>query len=362
MAKLFGKHYTKEELIQRVGSMSQLAGVKRAINADGMEKGVETYLFHTGSGFNFTVLADRGLDISAADWNGRSLSWHSSTGEVAPEFFEPEGLSWLRNFYGGLVITCGLDTAGAPSTDDGEELGLHGRISNIKAHQVSYGGDWIGDDYEIWVEGKLRQTRMFGENILMTRRVSAKLGEDRLFIHDTVENQAFDTTPFMILYHINGGFPAVDADSVLLSPTKTATPRDKEAEVEKELYYKFLPPTPQFKERCYYHDFATEADGTVYTALANKNLGFGFYVKYNTNELPVFTEWKQNGQGMYTVGMEPANCHVQGRANERERGTLQFLEPGQKHEIHLEIGVLPSNEAIADLEGKIEKILKGVRS
>lgn len=358
MAMLFGKKYTKDELLQRVGSMSQLAGVRKMTLSDGNEKGVETYIFKTGSGFNFTVLADRGLDISAADWNGRSLAWHSSTGDVAPQFFEPEGLRWLRSFYGGLVCTCGMTTAGAPSVDEGEELGLHGRYSHTPAREVCYGANWVDDDYEIWVEGKIRQTRVFGENLLLTRRVSSKLGDDRLFIQDTVENQAYKTSPFMLLYHINGGFPAVDTDSVLLSPTVGTTPRDADAEIEKELYYKFPAPTPGFKERVYYHDVASDPEGVVYTALANKKMGFGFYVKYNKNELPVFTEWKMNNQGTYVVGMEPANCHVEGRAKERQRGTLQFIEPGEIRQINLEIGVLTSNDAIASLEDTIKEILR----
>jgi hypothetical protein len=277
---------------------------------------------------------------------------------VAPEFFEPEALRWLQTFYGGLVCTCGLTTAGAPSVDEGEELGLHGRISHIRAKEVTYGAEWIGDDYEMFTEGKLRQTRMFGENILMTRRISARLGEDRLFIHDRVENQGFDKVPFMLLYHINGGFPAVDANSLLLSPTKTAVPRDADAEIEKEKFNSFPAPTQGFRERCYYHDMASEADGTVYSALANKEIGFGFYVKYNINELPIFTEWKMCGKGTYVVGMEPANCHVQGRAQERKWGSLQFLEPGEMREVHLEIGVLTSGEAISELEKKIETILR----
>jgi hypothetical protein len=255
-------------------------------------------------------------------------------------------------------MTCGLTTAGAPSVDQGEELALHGRISNTPAREVRYGGDWQGDDYEIWVEGKMRETRLFGENLLLTRRISAKMGEDTIYMHDIVENQGYERTPFMLLYHINGGFPAVDADSLLISPTIKTTPRDKDAEVEKELYYKFLPPIKDFKERVYYHDLATEVDGTIVAALVNKKIGFGFYIKYDKNELPFFSEWKMNGQGAYTVGMEPGNCRVEGRAKERERGTLQYLEPGEKHEVHMEIGVLPSNDSISALEERISEIMK----
>jgi hypothetical protein len=56
----------------------------------------------------------------------------------------------------------------------------------------------------------------------------------------------------------------------------------------------------------------------------------------------------------YVVGMEPANCSVLGRAAERQRGTLQFLEPGERREYHLEIGVLDSQEAIQRFEQEVQ--------
>ena len=43
------------------------------------------------------------------------------------------------------------------------------------------------------------------------------------------------------------------------------------------------------------------------------------------------------GQGAYVLGIEPANCHVEGRARERERGTLEFLQPGEKRNFYLEL-------------------------
>ena len=82
----------------------------------------------------------------------------------------------------------------------------------------------------------------------------------------------------------------MDAGSRLVSPTKSATPRDADSEVDKEHYYLNEPPTVGFKERCYYHDTATDKDGFVHAALINKNMPhgelFGFYVRYNRNELP----------------------------------------------------------------------------
>ena len=44
--------------------------------------------------------------------------------------------------------------------------------------------------------------------------------------------------------------------------------------------------------------------------------------------------------------LEPANCLVEGRDKDRQRGLLQFLEPGESREYMLEIGVLDGNDAI----------------
>lgn len=360
MAILYGKERTREEILRLVGSMAQLGGIRKVVLADGPEKGVEAFRFSTGSGFSFDVLADRGLDISHAEHSGRALAWQSSTGDVAPAFSEHRELKWLRSFFGGLVATCGLTTAGAPSIDQDEELGLHGRFSGTPASRVSFGAEWHNDDYEMWVCGEIRETRVFGENLVLRRRIRARLGENRLFIKDSVTNEAFEPSPFMLLYHINAGFPVVDADSELISPTKLATPRDKDAEVEKEKYARFLPPTPHFRERVYYHDVAPLEDGSVYAAIVNRSLddGFGLYVKYNKNELPNLIEWKMNGERTYVVGIEPANCLVEGRARERERGTLQYLQPGERRDFHLELGALTSKKEIAAVEDKVREALR----
>jgi hypothetical protein len=201
---------------------------------------------------------------------------------------------------------------------------------------------------------------LYGENLLLKRKISAVLGENRLQIHDVVTNEGPRRTPHMILYHINGGFPAVDEGSLLVSPTLSATPRDADAEVDKEHYYRMDPPTAGFKERCYFHDMAADPDGWVYAALINKKMPageqFGFYVKYNKNELPRFIQWKMNGPQEYVVGIEPANCLVEGRDKDRERGILQFLKPGETREYHVEIGVLANSDDVTQFEEIVARI------
>ena len=72
----------------------------------------------------------------------------------------------------------------------------------------------------------------------------------------------------------------------------------------------------------------------------NRRLQLGLYIKQRPDQLPFLWQWKQLTQGTYVAGLEPANCFGRGRADDRERGTLKFLEPGQKQTYNLEVGVL----------------------
>jgi len=365
MAKLFGNEYTREQLLTRVGDVSQVAGVRSVVLDDGAERGVRAVEFRTGTGFDFTVLVDRGLDISIASYCGAPLAWRSCTGDKSPAYFEEPGFGWLRSFYGGLVVTCGLTYAGAPCVDQGKPLGLHGRVSNTPASNVHADGEWQGNDYVMWVQGRVRESIVFGENIEMVRRITARLGESKLQIHDVVRNLGYQETEHMMLYHINLGFPVVDGGSRLVAPVRDYRCRDADAEVEKELYASFPPPTPGFRERVYYLEMAEKPDGTVLAGIVNPGFsggkGLGVYVRYMKSELPRFAEWKMNAQGTYVVGLEPANCAVEGRAKERERGTLQFLKPGEFREYHVEIGVLSSEAEISAFEEEVQGILSGAR-
>jgi hypothetical protein len=348
MAKIFGGDYTRQEILTRVGDISQIAGVRRVRLADGLGEGIEAYEVKTGSGFAFTVLASRGMGIGNAEYCGMPLGWISPTGDVAPQFYEAEGLGFLRAFGGGLLVPCGLTNVGTAVEDGGEHYPIHGRIHAIPAEQVSYGGEWDGDDYVIWVQGRVREARVFAENLVLTRRISTRLGENTLTIEDKVENLGYEPTDHMILYHFNVGFPAVDDGAVFVADSKTVTPRDADAEVGIDNYDTFEAATPGFREQVFYHDVEPDADGFVTAGVLNPSLagGFGFSVRYRKEELPVLVQWKMCAPGAYVTGVEPANCHVEGRVKERERGTLQTLQPGEARNYRLEVSVVTGTEEL----------------
>lgn len=354
--ELFGRKWTKDGLLKKVGDISQIGGIRLMELREGNEKGVDVAEMRSGSGFRAIILLSRGIDIGYAEYKGMPLCWRSAVKDAHPAFFEPEGLGWLRTFYGGMMNTCGLTYAGAPCEDNGKQLGLHGRASHTPATNICTEGEWQGDDYILTLKGKIRETAVFGENISLSRTITMKIGESKLLVCDIVENMGYQETEHMILYHVNTGFPVLDEGSEMLSPTISAVPRDEEAEKGKEEYNKFSAPIPGFKEKCYDHKAKADKNGFVHSAIVNRKLnngeGLGLYIKYPIAELPFLIEWKMMGEGTYVVGMEPANCFVTGRAKARAKGTLQFLKPGEKREYHLEIGVLSSKSEIAEFEKK----------
>ena len=349
--KLYGLDYSRQQLMSRVGSIDQLGGVRLGALADGNERGSRVADFDTGSGLGFTVMLDRGMDIGPASYCGVPLTWRSPTGAVNPAYYEPSGLGFLRSFHGGLLVTCGLTYMGAPDEDQGESLGLHGRISHIPARNVSADGAWQDEDYLMWSEGKMRETAIFGPNLVLTRRVEARLGEARLVIRDRVENRGFETTPHMILYHCNFGFPIVSEGSELVAPSAEVHPRDAGADAGLDRHAVMDPPTPGYAEQVFYHTMRPDLEGMVSVALVNRRInaghGLGVYVRYRQAELPRFVQWKMMGQGTYVVGLEPGNAGVEGRSVERSHGTLRELAPGEAIDYHIEIGVLAGADEIA---------------
>ena len=339
MAKLFGKEWTRAELLAHVGDLSQVAGVRLLELSDGVERGVRAADVRTGGGLEFTVLLDRGMDIGAASYKGLPLAWISPAGFAHPAHFEPEGLGWLRTFGGGLMTGCGLTYLGAPGEDEGEHLGLHGRLSHLPARHVGSGQEWEMDECSFWVDGELRQARLFGENLALTRRIETWLGQNRLNIHDTVENLGDSSTPLMMLYHINLGFPLLDASCRLEAPAHNVRPRDKVAEPGIGEWMQFQEPATGYKEQAFIHNLPADAEGWASTKLVNPTLGVWLSLRFRKESLPNLVQWKQMGQGAYVLGLEPANCGVEGRAKDRERGTLEFLELDESREFEVEIEV-----------------------
>jgi Domain of unknown function (DUF4432) len=341
MINLWSKTYTKTDLLRRVGDISQLASAQVFELVDGNERGSRAVLLRNAVGLEAMVVTERGMALTHVSFQGVPLAFISPTGSVHPSYYEPRGLGWLRTFPGGFLTPCGLTQVGSPAEENGEELGQHGRVAHIPARNVSFGGKWEGDHYIVWVKGNMHETRFFGENLVLTRVVSMKLDEPRLWIEDRVENCGFDPAPHMFLQHFNLGFPLVDAATRLVLPEHVTTPRDAEAQAGMEHYTEFNEPVSGYREQVFFHDLQPDADGMVTVKLVNpafdQGRGVGVAFHYRREEYPILVQWKMMGNGLYVVGIEPANCHVSGRTRERELGTLQILAPQEVRTYNIEV-------------------------
>ena len=71
-------------------------------------------------------------------------------------------------------------------------------------------------------------------------------------------------------------------------------------------------------------------------------------MSYDSKTLPRFVQWKMTGTNHFVLGLEPANCWTLGRKAERDRGTLQFLSPGERREFRLELRVLNGADEVSN--------------
>lgn len=350
----------KRFLAERVGDMSQLCGQKRYYFADGKAKGVEAVDVSTGTGFQYTVLPGRGLDIGSLSYKGVAVALMSKTKIVAPEFYEPTGMDWMRGFFGGMLTTCGLSNVGGPCEEPDRlagtrKHGLHGRISNTPAENVCVTEGWKDGVYEMSVSGRVVESCFKDENLMLTREIKTFMGENRLIIRDSVENRGMFDEPLMLLYHCNFGYPLLDGGSRIVVNSEI-TPNDEDSKAKMDTCLEITDPQPGIDENLYFHNIKADSEGKASIALVNDKLEMGAYIRFEKEKLPYVTEWKQLTQQDYALGLEPGNCKPWGRTRLRENGLLKTIKAGEILNFEVEIGILTNKEEIEAFTQEIQAL------
>jgi len=353
---IFGIEETKSSILKKIGDISQLGGIRQYEFTDGLRKGIRAVDIRTPTGIDMTVLPDRGMDISYLSYKSVPICWRSATKETAPAFYESRNEEWHRSFFGGLLTTCGLTYSGIPCIDEGEELGLHGRISNLSAEEVCAEGEWSEDNYIISVKGKVREAKVYAEKLELTRKIKTWFDYPKILIEDCVENIGYRESPIMVLYHVNIGYPVVSSTSTLIESRAKVTPRNAEAKRVMR-YSDFSDPDGSYVKQLYLHDIEEDNEGNARIAIINKDFnnkqGIGVLVKYSKNTLPFLIQWKQLGFGEYVCGINPSSDLAKGRFIERKEGRLNFIKSGEKKYFRIEIRILSSNEEIKKIEDSL---------
>lgn len=327
-----------------IGHSSQLSGVEEHRLVGGKGDGMRLLQVNNGKGLQFVVSLDRAADISRLQFKGENFGYFSPAGYVAPAYYDSQGDGFLKSFTAGFLTTCGLNAVGAPCVDEGEELPLHGSISNTPAEHT----DWMEDDEKIVIHARINQAGIFAHKLIMHRTILCEKNENTITISDRIENLGDKAAPVMILYHLNMGYPLLSEDSELYIPSHKVVPRNEHAKKDLDTWDRILEPQAGFEEQCYYHQFQEEGKAAIF----NPNIEKGLVITFDKDVLPYFTEWKMMGLKDYVLGLEPGNCHPDGRDVMRKDKTLTFLEPDTAITYEVKLTMVDGQEPWKQIKGE----------
>lgn len=218
---------TKNEIYKYTGDVSQVFYARKYRLCGGKADGMLAVDVNNGAGLQFTVLADRAMDIAGLSYKGVNFSYIAKAGYAHPALFDDKGDGFKKTFIAGFLTTCGMTQAGAPCESDGENLGLHGQLSSLPAEDFCCEVDMESDVPEIVLKGRMRYAYLFGYNLWLTREIKIRYGENRIYIKDTAENRDGNPCPYMMLYHFNMGYPLLDENAVFQTSAEFVRPEGR---------------------------------------------------------------------------------------------------------------------------------------
>ena len=245
--------------------------------------------------------------------NGQNMSFISKNG------FTKRETPFLNRFEGGMLYTCGLDNLGGR-----EGYELHGTLHNIPARIVRAECGEGG----IIVEAVVRDTALFGKNLVLKRRIFSAIGAESVTVEDTLTNEGYRDEEYCLLYHINVGYPMLDAGTRVVADVEKCEARTPWAEENRSLAYTIGEPIPNQEETCYFLTLKTPE-----ISLVNGKIGKVLTVSYSADTLPHFLEWKSMASGDYALGLEPCTTELD------EKFAYRTIKPDEKKVFMVNIAI-----------------------
>lgn len=228
---------------------------------------------------------ENALDIVWAKYKGVNLSFLSKNG------LNDGQRDFVGNFEGGFLYTCGMDNVSGCV----EGKPVHGSLHYKKCDNAyAYEKENV-----LYICGEVRECALFGKNLLL-KRVYA-VTENALEINDTLVNLDYQDTEYVLLYHVNYGYPFLDECLKLDIPAIKNDPLTAVAEANKADKFRITAPVDGGDEHVYYH---TLAEGKI--RLDNPEKNIVVEMLYDTADFPVTLQWKSMISGDYALGIEPS--------------------------------------------------------
>ena len=296
----------------RISNFAQVASIRRYEMTEGAERGLRVLDCDNGR-LRFLLNESKALDVMQLYHMGQNVSFLSKNAFTARE------VPFSGRFEGGMLYTCGLDSVGAR-----EGFELHGSHHNTPARVTRAEVNEKG----ILIEAEVRETALFGKNLVFRRRVFSQIGSDTLEITDTLENCGTRAEDYCLLYHVNVGYPMLDEGAELLDDAGEIIPRSPWAAEHLAERKKIGAPVDNEEEMCYFLRLKTPR-----VTLKNAALGKQFTLEWSQETLPHFVEWKSMAAGDYALGLEPCTTEL------NERFSFATIEKGEKRLFSLKLSV-----------------------
>lgn len=353
---------TRATMLAHMGSLQQAAYVRPIEYQEGRVHGLKAIEVKNGP-LRFVSMADKALDVCEFEYRGENLTFLSKPGLNGRNQFDTNGQEALRSIMGGLFFTCGFENICGPhTTPEGSpypagDYPMHGRIRTTPAEHVRSDAHWDGDDYVLEVAGEMREAELFGENMVLRRRISSRYGTPSITVEDEVTNESFRDEPLMWMYHCNFGWPLLAEGAQVVIPSRKATPRDETTAADTTAWDEIGAPEANKPESVWIHELAADASGRSFAAIVNRALGLGVVLDFSAKDFPHFMEWKSMGAGDYVVGLEPSNSSVYARGWHEQRGDLHMLAPQASERKSLTFTVIEGDAAIDALLARRDALL-----
>lgn len=276
-------------------------------------------------GLKFITIPDRALDIYRLSYQETMISHTNEKAGISPRNFTEQGTEgFAKNFFVGLLTTCGLCNAGRPCEENGHAFGLHGCISNTPCTNIEI----QEEEGKATIRGIADEIHEDGVHMRLYREITADTEKDQIFIHDTIENRSASPQPYMMMYHINFGAPFLSDKLLINGQFSYIENRDTGCLETKEQLLRMGAPGSEKHEIVYYTRSNMDRGITLY----NPDLQIQALLCAKGNGLEWMGIWKNFLHSPYAIGIEPCICPGLGRVNARKRGVLVTLLPNEKRE------------------------------
>ena len=326
------------ELLKKLGNIQQIAGVTESRLTTGRGEGVQIAEFYNAAGLRFTVMPDRCMDLYGLSFKGVNLCFQTKNGITAPHAFNALGGEFAQQWPGGLLSTCGLDNVGG-GCSDGTNYPVHGRISYMPAQHYGVETVWEGDEYYLRAQGETHMTKLYGRHLSIKRSVETTLNGKAIKIHDKITNFEAEDEPYMLLYHINFGYPLLSAESLVYNNAGSIKPMN---DMSTDFHHMMDPVDGRGEELYFMSDLQDKACAMIY----NPTLEMAAYVAWDTKNLPNMLEWKNMKSHDYVLALEPCNTCGLHRLAAAEQGKLAVIPAYSFVENDVVIGVLDGKAEI----------------